>query len=148
MIRHLIFVSLLLGWAPQAAAAPWSVGSVLEADSSGLSLLYRHRAREAVHVSATFFEAERFSVEGDWQRFFVPSGRSFDYQLYSGIGMRGEALRAEEEAEVYELSLPIGMQWTPEGLPIELFAEAGALMGPLPATHVKGRMRGGLRAVF
>lgn len=130
-------------------AQQWSLGTVADS-STGISLQYKQKYNTAVHVSMHFFADDVFSLEGDWQSFYTPSydWRPINYKLYTGIGMQGSAEHADPSSETYTLAIPLGVQWNPQSFPLEVFAEASALIGALPATGVKGRARGGLRAVF
>lgn len=134
---------------PALEAQEWSLGTVAD-PSTGLSLQYKQKNNTAVHVSMHFFAGDVFALEGDWQSFYTPSyeWRPFNYKLYTGLGMKGATEHEDPLSEEYALAIPLGMQWNPQGFPLELFAEAAALIGTLPATGVKGRARGGLRAVF
>lgn len=138
-----------LFFATSLAAQEWSLGTVADTNT-GMSLQYKQKNESAVHVSAQFFTDDVFALEADWQKFYTPSydWRPIQYKLYSGIGMLGEAKHENPLREIYSLSIPLGIQWNPQGLPLELFAEASALIGTLPTTGLKGRARGGLRAVF
>ncbi len=144
-----LLLSVWLFLTTPLAANEWSFGTVADA-TTGLSLQYKRKTETAVHLSAQFFAEEVFALEADWQSFYTPpyDWRPIQYRLYSGIGLLGKAQQEDPLRENYSIAIPIGVQWNPQGLPLELFAEASALLGALPTTGLKGRARGGLRAVF
>lgn len=134
-------------WAASAQADTWSLGTVVER-RTGLSMQYHTAPLQAVHVSSSFFEQDQFTMEGHWQRFFYPDFSDYNYEVYTGVGLRGEAVNKDGFHDAYYLAIPLGLQWNPRHVPIEVFGEGAALVGKLPSTALRGRARAGLRAVF
>lgn len=147
--RHGVFLAICLFFTTPIGAEEWSLGTVADS-STGISLQYKQKSQTAVHVSMHFFAGDVMALEGDWQSLHTPAydWRPINYKLYTGIGMRGMVQQDDPLSEEYAIAIPLGLQWNPQGFPLEMFAEASAMIGALPATGVKGRARGGLRAVF
>ena len=134
-----------------AATSSYGLGPVVSTkqNATGLSFSYRHSSQNGYQVQASFMDAKSVSIEMDRLRFFRPRLLSrLGFEVFSGLGLYGEAKGHSEYQESYRVVVPMGLsfQWTK--MPVSFYASQSAMIGPLPLTEIYGRFQFGLRALF
>jgi len=129
-------------------AESWSLGSVV-GQGSGLSVQYRSDTDSGLHMVGRLYDGDQLALEAV-QQHFTRSDLIFKntLELYSGLGLSGEADRNSKNYESYHLVLQLGAQWSLRSVPVQFFVDQSLLTGPLPYTDVLGRLQGGFRGVF
>ena len=143
-----LFVCILFSLAPFGAqAGEWGVGTVI-GPRTGLSVAFREEF-QGLHTMAYRMDEDRVGFELDGYRYFEMDALvPYHLELYSGVGVRGEANRNSDLKEQYHMVFPVGIQWRGQGYPLTVFIDQSALLGPLPYTTLAGRAQVGLRATF
>lgn len=126
----------------------WGLGTVVGA-GSGISFMYRPEFKFGYHMVGRIPDQDTVAFELDGQMYFVPPGwYGTNLNLYTGIGLMGQATKRPAFKEEYFGVMPCGAEWRNKLLPIAVFADVAAVVGPLVTTALVPRWQLGIRAIF
>jgi hypothetical protein len=108
---------------------------------------------EGYHFSAFLNDSDRTVFTFDWQKYFgvgsnkTPIAPWGNISAYSGIGLQSVSRIEQAEANA-DMRVPIGIEFSAKQLPVQVFGDVAAIIGPLPKTNFNANARVGIRAVF